>query len=280
MRTAIRIEAIAAAIVALISLVPTVRAENDGATERQVWKGNPSTANYEQGNPFAPGADSSNLAPQASSENGSSTPKQGGGGSSTVSEPRSNWSFLPTLSGGATASISGVDPESGLAFAIDGYYTPYGDDMKGGGFSVLLEGAHVGGRFTLSFFSGDMESGSSEMKYCSGDVYLRQAIVENLYAYAGVGVAVIKYEYEYSYRTGFYHGHHSWYEYTKHVHASADSDPIFSGYAGLRWRFADPLYVFAEYRYDADADLEFEKEKEKTTMEGGGRFVFGGGFMF
>lgn len=59
----------------------------------------------------------------------------------------------------------------------------------------------------------------------------------------------------------------------------ADSDPIFSCYAGLRWRFAHPLYIFAEYRYDADADMEMGNG-EKMTMDGGGRAVLGGGVMF
>jgi hypothetical protein len=207
----------------------------------------------------------------------------GSAGRSDGTAEQASWNVTPTLAGGARASISGVNPDLGFAFAADGYYTPYGDDMKGGGFSLLLEGELLGARFTMSFFDGDTSVGgydaSTSMTYFSVDFYLRQALAENLYIYGGVGMSKLEYEYEYSYRTGFYHGHHKWYEYTKHVSADADSDPIFSCYAGLRWRFANPLYVFAEYRYDADADLEMSNDV-KTTMEGGGRAVFGGGVMF
>jgi hypothetical protein len=196
---------------------------------------------------------------------------------------QASWNVTPTLAGGARASISGIDPNLGIAIACDGYYTPYGHDMKGGGFSALFEGELLGVRFTMSFFEGDTSMGgydaSTSMTYGSFDFYLRHALAENLYVYGGVGVSKIEYEYEYSYRTGFYHGHHKWYEYTKHVNEDAESDPMLSGYAGLRWRFAYPLYIFAEYRYDADADLEMSNGV-KMTMEGGGRAVFGGGVMF
>ena len=114
------------------------------------------------------------------------TPWQTDGNSSatTADDSSSGFHIAPTLKGGATASISGIDPNLGFAFAIDGYYTPYGD-----------------------------------------------------------------------------------------------SDPIFTYYGGLRWRFLYPIYLFAEYRYDADAKIDVGGDEE-TELEGGGRFLFGGGFMF
>lgn len=194
-------------------------------------------------------------------------------------EPRTDWNFAPTLAGGATASISGIDPDRGYAFAFDGYYTPYGDDMTGGGFSIIIEGEWIGWRMTFAKTSGEKERVDMDMEYLAFDLYLRRAVVENLYAYAGVGFALIGFDTKYTYRTGFYHGHHQWYEYDKTVETSGDSDPIFTCYVGLRWRFLDPLYGFAEYRYDADAEMDVGGD-EKAELEGGGRFVIGAGLMF
>ena len=209
------------------------------------------------------------------------TPRQTDGNSSATAADDSSSGFhiTPTLKGGATASISGIDPNLGFAFAIDGYYTPYGDDMTGGGFSMLIEGAHFGFRCTGVIASGNKDGVEMDMTYLAWDLYLRQALAANLYAYAGVGVAGIQFDTEYTYHTGFYHGHHQWREYDKTVETHGDSDPLFTCYAGLRWRFLDPIYLFAEYRYDADAKIDVGGDEE-TELEGGGRFLFGGGFMF
>lgn len=42
----------------------------------------------------------------------------------TVPAEQASWNVTPTLAGGARASISGIDPNLGVAFAFDGYYTP------------------------------------------------------------------------------------------------------------------------------------------------------------
>jgi hypothetical protein len=199
---------------------------------------------------------------------------QANGGTGEVPQPQASWNLSPTLAGGATASISGIDPATGFAVAADGYYTPYGKDMKGGGFSLAMEGEWIGGRLTLAICQGHMPMGkykaTTTMSYWALDFYLRHALAENLFVYAGVGVAAISYDYEYtvpanrinsSYRVG----------------ESANSDAMLSYYGGIRWRFHYPLYVFAEYRYDGDADIEIGNMD--MTLEGGGRAVVGGGFM-
>ena len=188
---------------------------------------------------------------------------------------QASWNLTPTLAGGATASISGIDPARGFAFAMDGYYTPYGKDMKGGGISTMLEGKLIGGRLTVAMCQGHMDmnerKATTTVSYWALDLYLRHAIVKNLYAYGGVGVASIDYDYEYTVPA---RGRNSSYK----VGNGGRSGAMFSCYGGLRWRFYDPLYVFAEYRHDGDAEIEIGDTK--TKVEGGGRMVIGGGFMF
>lgn len=197
--------------------------------------------------------------------------KENGG---TGEVPQASWNLSPTLAGGATASISGIDPQTGMAFAVDGYYTPYGKDMKGGGFSMGMEGEWIGGRLSLAICQGHMPMGkykaTTTMSYWAADLYLRHALAENLFVYAGVGVAAISYDYEYTVPANRINSSYQ-------VGNSAQSDAMLSCYGGIRWRFHYPLYVFAEYRHDQDADIEIGNVE--MTLEGGGRAVVGGGFM-
>ena len=200
-----------------------------------------------------------------------------GNGSSQT--PSADWSLTPMWPGGATASISGIDPARGFAFAVDGYYTPYGDDMKGGGFSMIVEGELLGGRMTFAHTSGEKENVEMSMDYLAVDLYLRRAVVENVYAYAGIGFALLNFDTEQMVHRRYYYGHHQLREYDDKDEWGGESDPIFTCYAGMRWRFLNPVYAFAEYRYDADAKIDVGRE-EKMELEGGDRFVVGAGLMF
>lgn len=197
---------------------------------------------------------------------------------SSVPQTDSSWSAAPTAAGGFAASGTYRDKD-GRGF-FDFYYTPYGDDMKGGGGSFAFESEtdnpiEFGFRFGGLYTSATKDDFDMWLGGMTIDFYGVGRLTDDFSLYAGVGLFVFEMEMEVPYQD-------------RRTHAMSKQDAegdgtFFSGYAGARLRIADALSIFCEYRYE-NGDVEMTLSKSHTGMDakdvGGGRVVFGAGFAF
>ena len=270
MRTSIRIETVAAAFVALISIVPAVHAENDGTSESQPGGGAPSSA-----------------------IDGGSATKPADRNAAGASKPESFSHWSPTLSGGI-AGQAGSKTKNGW-FMVDGFYTPY-KHMSGGGGAVAGEWIHpdlnlgLGGRVGMSFLSGD--DGDFEIKNdtLNLDIHAPIRIASWLIVYAGAGLSAFDMEYSYTIPGTFRYQRNGGY-YTKNgkkiTYVSDKPSSITTVYAGLRFLLGESFYVFGEFHKDTGS---ITMSATSSYFRGGGdsmkadmdasRFVVGAGFMF
>lgn len=140
------------------------------------------------------------------------------------------------------------------------------DNEFGGTASFGLEAPYFGIRATGSVYTDDTEYftpygfdylpaglyGEADLYRLSIDLYAKFDW-DFVTLYAGAGISWYSLE-----ATVDFHFAHRGYYYDGYIDIDGDSDLCFNTFAGIRVFLLDPLYIFAEVRYDIETDLELE----------------------
>ena len=186
------------------------------------------------------------------------------------------------MAGGGFAASGTFSDERQRGY-FDFFYTPFGDHMKGGGFSITGEEVNddpikAGGRLGGFYVGGSVDDYDMSLYGMTLDLYALHQATDVLSFYAGIGFLLFTMEMELPYSGIMRNGDGS-----RISKQDADGQSIFvSAYAGARLRIADTFTVFGKYRYeDGDVTLSTEYSGDMDAEDiGGGRFVFGAGFAF